>query len=122
MFGDEKNLVFQTLIGHDMLLFQRIKSTQQAFTLIEMLVVISIIAVLLAMLLPTLGSARDSIRTVQCLSNLRQISVLFQTYTDESNGYLPAIWNFNPLDTGTTGVSPYSTPWSVQIRAFSPFP
>jgi prepilin-type N-terminal cleavage/methylation domain-containing protein/prepilin-type processing-associated H-X9-DG protein len=60
------------------------------FTLIELLVVISIIALLIAILLPALGAARDSARTSQSLSNIRQIAIAAFTYqTDSKSFYLP---------------------------------
>ena len=57
-----------------------------AFTLIELLVVIAIIAMLLGLLLPTLGSARASARSTQCLSNQRQTAAALINYTAEHDG------------------------------------
>lgn len=58
------------------------------FTLIELLVVISIIGMLIALLLPALGSARASANTTMCLSNLRQTTAALINYTTEHNNRL----------------------------------
>jgi prepilin-type N-terminal cleavage/methylation domain-containing protein len=64
---------------------------RRAFTLVELLVVIGIIAVLIAMLLPSLGKAREQAKTVQCASNLRQLHLANQLYANMYKGYmLPA--------------------------------
>jgi len=54
-----------------------------------LLVVIAIIAVLAALLLPALGSARENAHRTACANNLRQIGVLSQLYADDCNGYYP---------------------------------
>lgn len=60
------------------------------FTLVELLVVISIIIVLLALLMPALGRARDSARNLRCVNNLRQLGLGMCNYAMDYNQYIPS--------------------------------
>jgi prepilin-type N-terminal cleavage/methylation domain-containing protein len=65
------------------------RANLSAFTLVELLVVIGIIAVLVSIMLPALSKARDAANKATCLSNLHQISVYLQQYQSRFNGKVP---------------------------------
>jgi prepilin-type N-terminal cleavage/methylation domain-containing protein len=76
---------------------------QRAFTVIELLVVIVIIAILAAVLLPGLSRAKAKPQSIACLNNLKELQLAWIVYTDDNNQLLPA----NQLFVGT---GPRSSP------------
>lgn len=67
----------------------RSPSRRGGFTLVELLVVIGIIALLISILLPALGKAREQAKRTKCLANIRSIGMGYQAYANMSKGRLP---------------------------------
>lgn len=68
-----------------------VTTNNRAFTLVELLIVIGIIALLVAILLPALNQARASARTVACASNVRQVMTAITLYANDNAGLLPPL-------------------------------
>ena len=101
----------------------------QAFTLVELLAVVGVVALLVALLLPVLASARRSARTVACAANLTTIDRGLQMYANDNEGYLYPIahpdlygywWEFVPSlgDAYATRHPPWAV--SIEMHIFCP--
>ena len=88
-------------------------TNQSRFTLIELLVVIAIIAILASLLLPALGSARESGRRAVCQSNLRQLYLAWDLYAQDHDSHYPHNVQAVPdrvYDTGSSSLSDVREP------------
>ncbi|HMO27290.1 MAG TPA: prepilin-type N-terminal cleavage/methylation domain-containing protein, partial [Tepidisphaeraceae bacterium] len=88
---------------------------RRGFTLVELLVVIGIIALLLSILLPTLGRAREAANTVKCLANLRSIGQAMMIYTTENKGAIPGSAN-------TSSRHFYNATWTLVLNNSNAIP
>jgi prepilin-type N-terminal cleavage/methylation domain-containing protein/prepilin-type processing-associated H-X9-DG protein len=92
----------------------------KAFTLIELLVVIAIIALLMAIMVPALRSAREQGQRVVCLSNLKQLTLAWTAYADEHDGKLVYGAPFSTTSNATLTGPKLRTGWAGRELCPSP--
>jgi len=80
------------------------RCSRRAFTLIELLVVIAIIALLIGILLPALGRAREAGRVAKCLSNVRQMGVAMSLYANDWRNWYPLMPFTNSAEKNWKGI------------------
>ena len=67
------------------------RSSKLGFTIVELLVVVALLAILIGLLLPALGSARQSARRLECMSNMRQLQLANELYAgDHDDRFMPS--------------------------------
>ena len=87
-----------------------LKRAALGFTLVELLVVIAIIAILASLLLPALGNAKESARSVACINSLRQLGMASSLYAVDNDDNYPTFrkWLYTSVGDMTTGtLHPY---------------
>lgn len=94
----------------------------RAFTLIELLVVIAVIAIIAAILFPVFSKVREKARQATCQSNLRQLGLAFQQYTEENDERLPGATDGGNGGAGVAGGWMFYSSWGQPATsgAFNP--
>jgi prepilin-type N-terminal cleavage/methylation domain-containing protein/prepilin-type processing-associated H-X9-DG protein len=80
------------------------------FTVLELIVVVSILGILAGLLLPAVGAARETARRIQCTSHLRQVGLAMHNHHAASN-QLPAGWKFDEISSSGYG-------WAVSLLPY----
>lgn len=90
--------------------YLNLRSCRTALTVLELLVTISVIAILIALILPAAGAAREAARRIQCTSHLREIGIAMHNHHD-ARRQLPVGWQFDPSSQSAYG-------WAVSLLPY----
>ena len=96
----------------------------RGFTLMELLVVISIVALLMSILMPSLNKAKEQARKIVCMSNLRSVSLVYQYYANDNRDWLPwPVYNWHyPNVLHAAGETDYNTGEPAKFRGYHMIP
>src|SRR5438132_6470722 len=98
------------------------RTGNRAFTLIELLVVIAIIAILAAILFPVFAQAREKARGISCLSNVKQVELSLQMYTQDYDESYPTAPSYpdNPIPNSGPGWAWYVWQgWPLSVNPYT---
>src|SRR5882724_5598261 len=93
---------------------------KKAFTLIELLVVIAIIAILAALLLPSLSKAKAAAHSTSCKNHLRQMMFAMKMYVDDNQSKYPYYWGPPGLSYGDATTTEGGVYWSTKLFPYYP--
>jgi prepilin-type processing-associated H-X9-DG protein/prepilin-type N-terminal cleavage/methylation domain-containing protein len=97
---------------------QQTRQSRGAFTLVEVLVVVGVLAVLMALAVPSLKNARNKGQQTQCMNNLKNIYVGFRLYATDNNDKIPLGYDVSSNQMYPTKIGPYlnngTWQWSAQ--------
>jgi len=93
-----------------------------AFSLVELLVVLGILALLIAMLMPSLNKARASAKQIKCAAQLRQLGVALVNYANNNRGSFPAWSGWHTLAGNTPDDEPPDVGWMIKVAPYASNP
>ena len=92
----------------------RIVSPTAGFSLVELLLAVSVIALLAGLLLPVVSTVRDSARSLRCTNNLRQMGIANASYAQDNRGSLVPIYRTGSTNLGSAAAPQYGSAWNNQ--------
>lgn len=101
---------------------KHLQAPRRAFTLIEILVVIVIIALLAGLIFPVFSRVREEGRKTSCLSNMKQLGLAFEQYTADSRGKYPLAGNFQAWAPGYAHWTSGTAGTNTSMVSISPLP